>query len=169
MVMTRPMAEREASASTLDPAQRAAATGAADVQLVLPGPGSGKTSTLAGRFIHLVQRGTDRRRILALTFTKKAADEMNERIERGRDLSSPTELAVSTFHAFTFRHLRRNPQMAGLPENFQLWDTPQQRHAFHSRKMWWNEETDILDIIQGAAARRHGLRRADRSQGRRAG
>ena len=43
--------------------------------------------------------------------------------------------------------------MAGLPENFQLWDTPQQRHAFHSRKMWWNEETDILDIIGGAKER----------------
>ena len=43
--------------------------------------------------------------------------------------------------------------MAGLPENFQLWDTSQQRHVFNSRKMWWNEETDILDIIAGAKER----------------
>ena len=153
MVMTRPMSEQQASANTLDPAQRAAATGTADVQLVLAGPGSGKTTTLAGRFIHLVQQGIDRRRILALTFTKKAADEMKERIAHGLGLPSPAELAVSTFHAFTFRHLRRNPQAAGLPENFQLWDTPQQRHVFHSRQMWWNEETDILDIIGGAKER----------------
>jgi DNA helicase-2/ATP-dependent DNA helicase PcrA len=153
MVMTRPMAPQQASANTLDPAQRSAATGAADVQLVLAGPGSGKTTTLAGRFIHLVQQGTDRRRILALTFTKKAADEMKERIALGLDLPSPAELAVSTFHAFTFRHLRRNPQMAELPEDFQLWDAPRQRHVFHSRKMWWNEETDILDIIGGAKER----------------
>ena len=61
---------------TADPLQQRAATGTANIQLVLAGPGSGKTTTLAGRFVHLVRQGVDRRRILALTFTKKAADEM---------------------------------------------------------------------------------------------
>jgi DNA helicase-2/ATP-dependent DNA helicase PcrA len=60
---------------------------------------------------------------------------------------------VATFHGFSFRHLRRNPQAAGLAEQFALWDTPQQRHVFSSRKMWWNEEEDILDIIGGAKER----------------
>ena len=57
--------------NTLDPLQRKAATGTGNIQLVLAGPGSGKTTTLAGRFVDLVRQGIDRRRILALTFTKE--------------------------------------------------------------------------------------------------
>jgi DNA helicase II / ATP-dependent DNA helicase PcrA len=139
--------------STLDPAQQSAATGTSSIQLVLAGPGSGKTTALAGRFVHLVRQGVDRRRILALTFTKKAADEMKSRIATALDLSSAADMSVATFHGFAFRHLRRNPQLAGLAEQFPLWDAPQQRHVFSSRKMWWNEETDILDIIAGAKER----------------
>jgi DNA helicase-2/ATP-dependent DNA helicase PcrA len=139
--------------NALDPVQQNAATGTGTVQLVLAGPGSGKTTTLAGRFVHLVRQGVDRRRILALTFTRKAADEMKSRIATGLDLPSAADLSVATFHGFTFRHLRRNPQLAGLSERFQLWDAPQQRHVFNSRKMWWNEEADILDIIAGAKER----------------
>src|ERR1700716_1433240 len=154
------------SADTLDPAQLAAAAATGSVQLVLAGPGSGKTTTLTGRFVHLVQQGADRRRILALTFSKKAADEVKERIMAALDVESAGDLTVATFHGFAFRHLRKNPALAGLPERFQLWDAPQQRHVFSSRRMWWNEETDILDIIAGAKSRRQGLRRRDR-RGRR--
>jgi ATP-dependent DNA helicase UvrD/PcrA len=138
---------------TLDPAQRTAATSRGSIQLVLAGPGSGKTTTLTGRFVHLVSEGVDCRRILALTFTKKAADDMKARIAQALHLASASDLTVATFHGFTFRHLRRNPQLAGLSENFQLWDTSQQRHVFNSRRMWWNEEIDILDIIAGAKER----------------
>ncbi|HEY7244328.1 MAG TPA: ATP-dependent helicase [Xanthobacteraceae bacterium] len=141
------------TADSLDAAQKAAATATGAHQLVLAGPGSGKTTTLTGRFVHLMRQGVDRKRILALTFTKKAADEMKGRIGQALDLASTSDLTVATFHGFAFRQLRRNPQLAGLPEHFQLWDAPQQRHVFNSRKMWWNEETDILDIIMGAKER----------------
>ena len=141
------------TANTLDPLQQRAATGTGSIQLVLAGPGSGKTTTLAGRFVHLVRQGVDRRRILALTFTKKAADEMRSRIAVALDLPSAADLSIATFHGFTFRHLRRNPQIAGLSERFPLWDVPQQRHVFNSRRMWWNEDADILDIIAGAKER----------------
>jgi len=137
----------------LDPAQQAAAAAAARIQLVLAGPGSGKTTTLTGRFVHLVQRGVDHKRILALTFTKKAADEMKARIVKALDLEPSAGLTVATFHGFGFRHIRSNPQLAGLSDRFQLWDTPQQRQVFSSRRMWWNEEIDILDIIAGAKER----------------
>jgi DNA helicase-2/ATP-dependent DNA helicase PcrA len=137
----------------LDPAQKAAAEASASIQLVLAGPGSGKTTTLTGRFIRLVQQGVDRRRVLALTFTRKAADEVKERVVKALDLESARELTVATFHGFAFRQLKSNPQAAGLSENFQLWDTPQQRRVFHARRMWWNEEADILDIIGGAKER----------------
>ena len=137
----------------LDPAQSAAAKGEASIQLTLAGPGSGKTSTLTGRFVHLIRQGVDPARILAVTFTKKAADEMRRRIARLLELPSPTGLHVMTFHAFAFRLLKTNPGVAGLSEGFRLWDTPEQRHVFSSRRMWWNEDTDILDIIGGAKER----------------
>jgi DNA helicase II / ATP-dependent DNA helicase PcrA len=137
----------------LDSAQLAAAKGGASIQLTLAGPGSGKTSTLTGRFVHLIRQGVDPARILAVTFTKKAADEMRRRIVRLLELPSPSSLHVMTFHAFAFRQLRRNPGMAGLPERFQFWDAAEQRQVFSSRRMWWNEETDILDIIGGAKER----------------
>ena len=137
----------------LDPTQSAAARGKAAIQLTLAGPGSGKTSTLTGRFIHLIRQGIRPTRILAVTFTKKAAEEMRRRLARLLELSSPTGLEVMTFHAFAFRLLKRNPEMAGLPERFQLWDIPEQRLVFSSRRMWWNEEKDILDIIGGAKER----------------
>src|SRR6516164_3816602 len=78
---------------------------------------------------------------------------MKARIARALDIACATDLTVATFHGFSFRHLKRNPQMAGLSERFQLWDAPQQRHVFNSRRMWWNEDVDILDIIAGAKER----------------
>ena len=118
----------------LDPAQSAAARGQASIQLTLAGPGSGKTSTLTGRFVHLIRQGVDPARILAVTFTKKAADEMRHRIARLLELPSPSGLHVMTFHAFAFRLLKKNPGMAGLSEGFRLWDAPEQRHVFSSRR-----------------------------------
>jgi superfamily I DNA/RNA helicase len=70
-----------AEARRLDPTQRAAAADA-PVQLTLAGPGAGKTTTLAVRFVHLVRQGVDPRRILAVTFTRKAAIEMQDHIVR---------------------------------------------------------------------------------------
>ena len=98
----------------LDPAQAAAAKGAAPVQLTLAGPGSGKTSTLTGRFVHLVRQGVDPARILAMTYTKKASDEMGARIARLLGLPDPRGLHISTFHAFAYRYLKRDPGSAGL-------------------------------------------------------
>jgi len=108
---------------------------------------------LTGRFVYLIRQGVRPRRILAVTFTKKAADEMRRRLARLLELSSPAGLEVMTFHAFAFRLLKRNPEIVGLSERLQLWDTPEQRLVFSSRRMWWNEEKDILDIIGGAKER----------------
>src|SRR5437764_14385386 len=111
----------------LDPAQQSAAAGTGSIQLVLAGPGSGKTTTLAGRFVHLVRNGVDRRRILALTFTRKAADEMKSRIAAALDIPSAAELSVANFHGLAFRQLRRNPRPAQLSERSQPAPPPRQR------------------------------------------
>ena len=137
----------------LDPAQAVAARSDAPVQLTLAGPGSGKTSTLTGRFVYLTRQGVDPYRILAVTFTRKAADEMRNRIARLLELSEAASLEVMTFHSFALRLLKLNPAIAGLPDQFWLWDVPEQRQVFSSRRMYWNEDADILDIIGGAKER----------------
>ncbi len=137
----------------LDPSQTVAAKSNAAVQLTLAGPGSGKTSTLTGRFFHLVRQGVDPGRILAVTFTRKAADEMRQRIATLLGLEDAARLEVMTFHAFAYRLLRRNPSLAGLNERFVLWNDAEQRRVFTSRRMFWNEDDDILDIIGGAKER----------------
>jgi len=138
---------------SLDSTQQVAATSPAVLQLTLAGPGSGKTTTLAARYRHLVESGINPRRILAVTFTRKAAETMRQRIGALLGLDPSVKLPIMTFHAFAYRHLRNRPAAAGLPEGFQLWGPLQQRHVFHSRQMWWNEETDILDIIDGMKER----------------
>ncbi len=153
----------------LDPFQILAATSPAAIQLVLAGPGSGKTTTLVRRFIHLVEQGVDPREILALTFTRKAADEMRERVwaacaDRLRATLpgfAPRDLAIATFHAFARGELVRDadaaqgePGFSGLRAGFKiLGDKRQQRPIFTRRSMWWRETGDILDIIANAKER----------------
>ncbi len=78
---------------------------------------------------------------------------MRGRIAALLKLPSASTLNIMTFHSFALRLLRNNPNVAGLPERFQLWDASAQRRVFTERRMWWNEEDDILDIISGAKER----------------
>lgn len=90
--------------------------------LIVAGPGSGKTSTLIGRADYLlVQQGVPPEQILALTFSRKAAQEMQERLQKilPPGLPSPT---VSTFHAFCAELLRTHGLLVGLRQNFELMD-----------------------------------------------
>ena len=136
--------------AALDPSQLRAARADHPIQLVLAGPGAGKTATLVERFRHLVEAGTVPRHIMAVTFTKKAAEEMRGRIAQALDLDSGSDLRVYTFHSLALRCLMRNPGLAGLPDRIEVWSSQQQRAVFSSRRMFWNDEGDILDIIAGA-------------------
>ncbi|HEY4922663.1 MAG TPA: UvrD-helicase domain-containing protein, partial [Xanthobacteraceae bacterium] len=101
--------------AALNPEQRRAAEhdGALPL-LIIAGAGSGKTNTLAHRVAHLIVRGVDPRRILLLTFSRRAAAEMTRRVERitaqalrERAALAPGGLAWSgTFHAIGARLLR---------------------------------------------------------------
>jgi DNA helicase II / ATP-dependent DNA helicase PcrA len=90
--------------------------------LVLAGAGSGKTRVIAHRIAHLVARGVDARRILAVTFTNKAAGEMAQRVAAilaGRGGRPPL---VATFHAACARVLRVEIHHLGYPRSFVIYD-----------------------------------------------
>jgi DNA helicase II / ATP-dependent DNA helicase PcrA len=121
----------------LNPPQRAAVTLPRGPLLVLAGAGTGKTRVITYRIARLIQQGTSPERILAVTFTNKAAREMKERamaLLRGsaKRHTGPTP-EISTFHSLCVRILRRNAALLGYPERFSIFDRGDQetlaRHA----------------------------------------
>jgi DNA helicase II / ATP-dependent DNA helicase PcrA len=117
---------REEILSRLNPEQARAVTTTDGPVLILAGAGSGKTRVLAHRIAYLIGvAGIPPFRILAVTFTNRAAQELRERIVRltgepGR------EVEAGTFHALCARVLRRDGQAIGLDRRFVIYDTEDQ-------------------------------------------
>ena len=91
--------------------------------MIVAGAGSGKTKVLTSRIAHLIHLGVDSFRILALTFTNKAAKEMKERIEHMLGNSEARNLYIGTFHSVFSRILRVEAERLGYPSNFTIYDT----------------------------------------------
>ena len=87
--------------------------------LIIAGAGSGKTRVITFRMAYMLEKGIPQSQILALTFTNKAAREMEERVKEltGRKLQN---LTVSTFHAFGVRILRQDIERLGWRSNFSI-------------------------------------------------
>ena len=107
--------------SALNPVQQQAVLHGDGPLLILAGAGSGKTRTLTHRVAHVIaERGVEPWRILAVTFTNKAAGEMRDRLER---LLGGERLPwVSTFHAACVRILRREIEALGFTKDFTIYD-----------------------------------------------
>ena len=116
----------------LNPQQREAASHGHGPLLIIAGAGTGKTATLVHRVAHLIAQGTDPRRILLLTFTRRAAAEMLRRVEgllvqlegagAGRSKFGGTRVWGGTFHAISTRLLRQYGKSIGLPPEFSIHD-----------------------------------------------
>ena len=108
-------------AAELNPQQAAAATHGDGPLLIIAGAGTGKTRTLVYRVAHLIDTGVRPDRILLLTFTRRASQEMLSRAEK---LVGATSRKVhgGTFHATAHRLLRRFGQAAGLAKDFTIMD-----------------------------------------------
>lgn len=91
-------------------------------QLVIAGAGSGKTRVLTYKIVHLLRLGYEPYRILALTFTNKAAKEMRERIEKLVGAATASRLWMGTFHSIFSRILRQNADRIGFKSNFTIYD-----------------------------------------------
>jgi DNA helicase-2/ATP-dependent DNA helicase PcrA len=125
--------------------------------IILAGAGSGKTRVLTYKVIYLIEQGVDPSNILMVTFTNKAASEMKERMQKFFQKESKFELpTISTFHALCAKILRIDGQMIGIPKNFLIYDTQDQKDAIKeafellgiSAKEY--KPSSILNTISGA-------------------
>ena len=110
----------------LNEAQREAVTCTEGASLIVAGAGSGKTRVLTYRIAYLLQQGVPASRIMALTFTNKAAREMKERIQKlvGEEARY---LMMGTFHSVCVRLIRPYADLLGFTRDFSIYDTPDQK------------------------------------------
>ncbi len=110
----------------LNPPQREAVRHVAGPLLVLAGAGSGKTRVITAKIAHLIEQGVEPSRIVAITFTNKAAREMRERaqslLKKQGKAGEAGKVVVATFHAFGLRILRTEAKAAGLKPGFSIFD-----------------------------------------------
>ncbi len=112
----------------LNEPQREAAQCTEGPVMIIAGAGSGKTRTLTYRIAHLIEKGVDPYRILALTFTNKAAGEMKERIIKLVG-SEARNIWMGTFHSVFARVLRADGDKLGYTNSFTIYDTDDQKAA----------------------------------------
>jgi DNA helicase-2/ATP-dependent DNA helicase PcrA len=107
----------------LNPQQREAVLHLDGPLMIIAGAGSGKTKVLTTRIAHLMANGVDSFKILALTFTNKAAKEMKERVEKILVNREARNLYIGTFHSVFARILRGEASRVGYPTSFTIYDT----------------------------------------------
>jgi DNA helicase-2/ATP-dependent DNA helicase PcrA len=107
----------------LNPQQREAVLHLDGPLMIIAGAGSGKTKVLTTRIAHLMANGVDSFKILALTFTNKAAKEMKERVEKILVNREARNLYIGTFHSVFARILRAEASRVGYPTSFTIYDT----------------------------------------------
>lgn len=145
----------EAMLAGLNPAQRDAALNTEGPMLVIAGAGSGKTRVLTTRIALLLDKGVPPERILALTFTKKAAEEMRNRIIAMQG-DAARRICMGTFHSVFIRFLRPFAGRIAFPENFTILDEDDSMAALKRvigeviaptrppKEEWTKEMTDLF-------------------------
>ena len=140
----------EAVKNRLNPQQREAVDTIEGPLLIVAGAGSGKTGVVTTRIAEMLRQGIPQASILALTFTNKAAREMEERIRSltGLKLSN---LTVSTFHAFGVRILRERSSLLGYRPNFTIYDSNDKLACLReaSRELKLSHEPSELNALAG--------------------
>lgn len=120
--------------TALNPYQLAAVLITEKPVLVIAGAGSGKTRVIVYRVSYLIEKGVDAQSILLLTFTRKAAKEMLDRVETLLQDKKVGNVNGGTFHSFAAFILRRYANMLNIPSNFTIIDT--------------SDSEDIVDLIR---------------------
>ena len=134
----------------LNPKQYKAASTIDGPVLIIAGAGSGKTRVITFRIAHMLEMEIPQSQILALTFTNKAAREMQERVKELTGKKLP-QLTVSTFHAFGVKVLRETIHTLGYKDNFSIYDTVDQMALLKesAREIKFDMEDENLQNILG--------------------
>jgi superfamily I DNA/RNA helicase len=128
---------RMVNLNSLNPQQRLAAEIISGPVLILAGAGTGKTRVITFRIAHMIERGISPGNILGVTFTNKAAREMQERVNKllprtthhaSRD-EKPPHPTICTFHSLCVRILRQHIEKLGYKRNFVIYDESEQLGA----------------------------------------
>lgn len=115
--------------------------------LIIAGAGSGKTRMITFRIAHMLESGIHQSNILALTFTNKAAREMEERVKSLTN-KKLTNLTVSTFHAFGVKILKESISYLNYNDNFSIYDQTDKISAIKEAARELNISPDVLDIYE---------------------
>jgi len=118
--------------SDLNESQREAVEKLSGPMMVIAGAGSGKTRVLTYRIANIIRNGVDPFRILALTFTNKAAREMKSRIASIIGESEAKNIWMGTFHSVFAKILRFEAEKLGYPSNFTIYDTQDSKSLIKS-------------------------------------
>ena len=131
----------------LNPEQYRAVTTLEGPILIIAGAGSGKTRVITYRIANMLEKGIPQSAILALTFTNKAAKEMEDRI---KDLTNKKlkNLTVSTFHAFGVRILRQEIEALGFRPNLSLYDGTDKKALIKETGVELKVCADALDLYK---------------------
>lgn len=118
--------------------------------LVIAGAGSGKTRVLTYKVAHLMEQGLEPWRILALTFTNKAAREMRERIGKRVGEHRARYLWMGTFHSMFLRILRTEAEHIGFPPNFTIYDQTDSKSLLKSiiKEMQLDDKVYKPNVVQ---------------------
>lgn len=128
----------------INDAQWQAVTHPAQHLLIVAGPGTGKTHTLIYRILCTLESLPDDQKILAVTFTSKAAQEMRARLARYSS-SSEQRVDVGTFHSFCLSLLREHACKAGLPDDFRVGGRSEAIKI--ARKIWKDKKPKEIEEI----------------------
>lgn len=156
--------------SSLNPQQRLAAETLKGPVLILAGAGTGKTRVITFRIAHMIERGIAPENILGVTFTNKAAREMQERVRKlipkprakadGQSTPRPT---ICTFHSLCVRILRQHIEKLGYKRNFVIYDESEQLSAVKkilAQISAKGEKTDPAAILSLLSRYKNGGERA---------
>lgn len=146
------VAQAETHSSALNPAQQDAVTHTTGPLLVVAGAGTGKTKTLTHRIAWLIQEQLAKpSEILALTFTEKAAGEMETRVDQLLPYGC-TDTVISTFHAFGDQLLREHALDVGLPPEFRVLGSTEQQLFLEER---FDQIEGLQELRPVASPRKH--------------
>ncbi len=148
----------DGSLSHLNDAQRAAVLTGASHNLILAGAGTGKTTTIVARIRHLIKQGTPPDRILAITFTRRAAAEIRSRVQ-GDLAGASSQVAAMTFHGWAMREVRGAPDVFGY-EGWSVLDAEDQLQVMRGvlgrgKRVEGLKAAQIVDVLSFA----HNTRR----------